>query len=518
MGESRTKNVLHSTVAGIMVKCITMILNFILKTIFIKMLGIQYTGVAGLFTDILTILSFAELGIGTAITYALYKPVAEQDERQIAKLMSFYKSAYRMVATVVLIGGMLLFPFLDVLVKDVPDIREDIRIIYLLYLFNTTCSYLLIYKSSILIAKQKKYVISRIEGTMTVTRMLTECVMLLIFRQFLLYLVMDIFFTILQNYLIGKKASGEYSENQLYKSERLSKSEKKIIFADIGALAMYQISGAVLTGTDSIVISALLGTSLVGYLSYYKMIMNQITAFMQQFFTAANASVGNMAVQENGERQHELFCGLNFAVFWMTSVCSICLYILLNPFVEIWLGKDYVLGKEIVLVLVLDFYVTNMIRTVALFRTSNGLFIQGKYRPVIMAVLNVVLSVVLAYSWGLFGVLAATVFSRVLTQVWYDPWLTYREVFHVHTSQYFCKYVGFFLTTVLSALIVEVLIKHLMIQNGWIDLLVKMFICLIVSNGLIILIWHQTKDYQECMERIKNIFYLIKGGGRKNGR
>lgn len=507
MGNSRTKNVLLSTASGIGVRVLTIILNFVLKTVFIKLLGIQYTGVSSLFSDILTVLSFAELGIGSAITYALYKPVAENDEEQIAKIMNFYKSAYRMVAATVFFIGSLLIPFLDYLVKDVPDIKEDIRLIYFLYLLNTTCSYLLIYKSSILNAKQKKYEISKIEGLMVVVRLTVEFIVLVVFREFLLYLIIELIMTIIKNLLIARKANQEYV---ICSTEKLHIEEKKIIFADIGALAMYQISYVVASGTDSIIISAILGTGLVGYLSYYKMILSQITMVIQQFFNSANASIGNLAVEENGNKQFLLFKSIDFAVFWLMTICSTGLYVLFNPFVELWLGTEYQLSQGIVLVLIIDFVICNLIRVVASFRTANGLFVQGKYRPVIMAGLNIALSVLGAYTLGMFGVLLATIISRVLTQVWYDPWLIYREVFKRNVFEYYKRYICYIISFIISIACVVILCSLIHVDNLLFMFVLKFVFCVVVSDLVVILLWHKTDEYKECCNRIKGIVKMFK--------
>ncbi len=518
--KSRTVNVLRNMTAGMFVKGITLVLSFVSKTIFIKLLGIQYTGVSSLFTDILTVLSLAELGISSAITYALYKPVAEQDGRQIARLMNFYKTAYRVVALAVLFFGLALVPFLDRLVTDVPDIKESITLVYMLYLMKSACSYLFIYKSAILNAKQKKYEISKIEGSMAVVKLLTECLVLWLFRQFLVYLLADILLTVLQNILISKRAEREYDSRAGGDGGKLGKQEKLAILADVKALAMYQISGVCLSGTDSIVISSMLGTGLVGLLSSYKIILQSVTSLLQQFFNAANAGVGNLAAEGEREKQYRLFQGLNFAVFWVSTFCSTALYVLLNPFVELWLGRDYLLGEPVVLALVSDFYITNMIRCVALFRTSNGLFVQGRYRPVIMTVINVALSVLLAYRHGIFGVLIATVIARAVTQVWYDPWLIYREIFRKNVGEYYKNYIGYFLTAVIGILLIQAAARMAtgMAGNPCLLFLLKAVLCLAVPNGLIVLFWHRTEQFGECVRRIGKIAGMVKGRGRRNGR
>ncbi len=513
MGKSRIKNVLMSTGAGLIVRAASIILNFVLKTVFIKNLGIQYTGVSTLFTDILTVLSFAELGIGGAITYALYKPVAENDSIQIAKLMNFYKSAYRFVALVVMTVGLALVPFLDKLVTNVPDIKENITVIYILYLANTTCSYLLVYKSAILTAKQEKYEISKIEGFIVVIRTLVECVILIVFRQFLVYLVTDILITITQNILISRRASKEYEVVPGSKDLKLDKKEKKTIFHDVAALAMYQISAIVLSSTDSTIISATLGTAVVGVLSSYRMITGEISGVIQQFLAATTASVGNLAVEKNSDDQYRLFKGLNFMIFWISAFCSVSLFILLNPFVEIWLGKEYLLSKSVVFALVADFFAATMIRVVGMFRNSNGLFIQGKYRPVIMAALNIGLSIALVKPLGVFGVLIATVISRLLTQAWYDPWLVHKRVFQKNVKRYYLQYILYVAVIAASITAIEIIINLVQIKNIFLSFLFDAVLCLIIPNLLILVFWHKTEDFKESMSRIRQIVQM----GKKRG-
>lgn len=523
MGESRTKNVIKNTGAGIGVRLLSILLNFVLKTVFIRVLGIQYTGVSSLFTDILTILSFAELGIGSAITYALYKPVAQNDKIQIAKLMNFYKKAYRYVALTVAVTGGALVPFLGLIVKDVPDIKESITLIYLLYLINTMVSYLLIYKSSILVARQKKYVISLIQGVSNVVKLLVESVLIVVYHQFIIYLIIEIIFTITQNYIIGRLADREYFIDKNNKALVLEKAEKAKLFADIRALAMYQISGVVVDGADSVIISAFLETSLVGYISYYKLIFNQISRMVIQFFDAMNPSVGNLAVTDTEDKQYQLFKSTNFAIFWLMCVSCTGLAVCVNPLIKLWLGEEFILSENIVMVLTADFFVTNMIRVVAVFRTANGLFVNGKYRPVIMAILNIILSVIMVKSLGVFGVLLATVVSRAVTQMWYDPWLVYSRVFSkkdadCRVMEYYVAYIEYLLTIVTSIILAKLVTwesinRILRLDNPLVQLIVAVMVSIIVSNVVFLLLWGRNDNCRYIMEKFKHI--LKKWRGKK---
>lgn len=507
MNKSRTVYVMKNTTAGMVVKILSLVLNFVLKTVFIKVLGIQYTGVSSLFTDILTLLSFAELGIGSAITYALYKPIAQNDETKITQLMAFYKTAYRFVAIVVFSIGCLLIPFLDLIVTDVPDIKENIRLIYFLYILNTSISYLLIYKSSILVAKQKNYIVSEIQAIISMLKMVLESVILLLLKEFLAYLVADIAITVLQNLIISYYGSKEYDAAHEKESEPLDKSEKKKILKDIAAISIYKVSGVVAKGTDSVIISSMLGTSLVGVLSYYKLIVNSVISFITQFFTASNASVGNLAAESDSETQYKLFSSIDFAVFWIVSFCSTCLFVLMRPFIRLWLGEELLLSNGIVFALVLDFFFTCMIETVGLFRTANGLFVQGKLRPAIMVLINIFLSVALARPLGMFGVLIATAFSRLVTQVWFDPWLVYRHVFKKNVLRYYGRYLLYMLTTVVSvicSLVLSDLLNNLKISE-LVMFVLQMLLCVVVPNILIVLFWHRTEAFYDCLKRFHNM-------------
>lgn len=235
--------------------------------------------------------------------------------------------------------------------------------------------------------------------------------------------------------------------------ENLSAVERKEIFKNVRALAIYKISGAFQRGVDSVIISAMLGTSLVGFLSYYKMIVNHVDSLFGQVFEAIKPSVGNLAASESGERQYTVFKKMCFLSFVIGNFIAVSLVTLLNPFITLWLGNEYLLGMDVVIMLVADIYIITMVRPYESFRNANALFVQGKYRPAVMVVLNFVLSVIFADKWGVSGILFATVVARLLTHVWYDPWLIYRKVFHEPFLQYIKMKTLYLLTVVVNCLV-----------------------------------------------------------------
>ena len=497
---SRTRNTLFNSIGGLLTKIISLLSAFVTRTIFIKVLGIQYAGVSGVFTDVLTILSFAELGIGSAIIYALYKPIAENDEKQILRLMNFYKKVYLIIAITILGLGLALLPFLNFLIKDVPDIKESIYLIYVLYLVNSTTSYLFVYKSTFLTACQKDYIVSKYKIIISIVKALIECLLLLFFKQFILYLVCTIAFTFIQNYIINCATNKKYPFLKERNKQKLTRAEKKVLFANVGALSLYKVSGTVLNGTDSVITSTMINTTTVGVYGNYTLITNQIYSFVMQIFTATSASIGNLSVESTSEHQYLVFKRMNFLCFWIYSFCATCLWTLLNPFITLWQGEALTFGLITVAFIVFDFYIKGMMSPVSQFRTSNGLFVQGKYRPLIMAVINIILSIAFVLWMGFPGVILGTVLSRISTQVWYDSWLIYREVFKKKVCTYYIRYIVELGITIISCLLSSYLLELIYPAASIIKIIFGLLFSFIVSNAFVVVAYGKTDEFKYIIQ------------------
>lgn len=504
--ESRVKNTLMNTTLGIITKLVIIITNFVTRTVFIKYLGIEYTGVSSVFSNILTVLSFAELGIGSAITFALYKPIEEKDNFQIAKVMNLYKTAYRIIAATVFIAGLCLVPFLDKLVTNVPNVKENITVIFILYIVNTASSYLLIYKSTLLTASQQSYIISGVNTLFTIIRTIVQLCVIIIFRQFLLYLIIQIVSTMLQNYVCSRMADKQFCEINNYKDARLTKNEKKRIFKDIKALSLYKISGTVLTGTDSIIISSMLSTALVGYVSNYGMIINEIYNIILQFLNALTASVGNLVASKNARKQFGMFKILNFSCQYFFCVCTVCLICLIEEFVgNVWLGEAFIIDYWTMLFLCIDFYLKGNATLVNTFRNANGLFVQGQYRPLIMAIINIVVSIWGVKVIGLPGVFLGTVISRLFTQVWYDPIVLYKYAFNQKAFSYFFEYLVWILVLLGATVISKYLISVTVIRIGILSFTIHGVICVLVTSIIVFIVFWKTNRIQTVYRYICSI-------------
>lgn len=511
MSDSRTSNAIKNSGAGIINKFVHILCKFILRTVFLKLLGDEYTGISGLFTDILGVLNLMELGLDVSVVYALYSPVAHNDQRKISALLNFYKKAFTYIGVGIICAGVLCIPFLDYIVKDVPNIKEDIRVIFLMYLLTSASSYFLIYRTMLLKAKQRSRIVSKVQLITEAVVSVISVVLLLLFREFFLYLVVNLVATWGKNIYLFRLVTKMYPESFEKNDAVLMPEEKKKLIRDIACLTVYTMSGVVINSTDSIFISAFVGTAEVALVGNFTLLIRSVKSIAEHINASLKASVGNLAATENSEKQELVFNKILFIFFWAVCVTTTCLFALLNPFVgDIWLGQAYKIPISILAVLVVNYFISIMVLPVESFRTSNGLFVQGWMRPAIMAVLNIALDFLMGIKWGIFGIFLATTISRLVTQVWFDPYLIYREVFRKSSFPFFKKYVVYACVTAISCIVTAFAVSCIEIPINIICFFVKAIIAVIVPNVLIVVLFHRCKEFSyvgSFFKRIKRKFH-----------
>ena len=519
MARSRTEYVTINMGANMAMQTVSSLMKMILRFVFIRTLGAQYTGASTVFADVLSMLSLAELGIGSAISFALYKPLKAGDNQRIAALMDFYKKAYRVVAGFVVLVGVILLPFLPYIIKDVPDITENISLVFILFIIDSACSYLLVYKSTLFSAGQKRYVISTTSIAFSIARTAVQCVLLLVFKNYILYLVVGIAETLARNLVTSHLASRSYPEAMAIKGARLDKSETKKLFKDVYALSLYKINTVILRSSDSMIMSAFLpgGVSSVGYLSVYRTLIATIENFINQYYTAVLPGIGNLAADATDQKQFSVFNSMLFISFWCNCFCVTSLFVLTSPFIQLIMGSEYVIATGVLIALLVDSYMVSMMRPVSTFRNANGLFVQGKYRPVATAVLDIAFTLALIKPLGVFGVVISTSLARLLTTFWFEPQLVFRNVFHVSVMQYVKRYSLYTGLTVLSCAVCFFLGEALEGAHPLVCFLYKMALCVIIPNGLIVLAFRKTPEFKEFLQRLKGLLKSGKAMLRRKG-
>lgn len=502
----RVDNSIKNMKYNIFSQILNLLIQFVSRTFFIKILGNEYLGINGLFSNILTILSLADMGIGTVLIYSMYKPLAENNEEKMKALMNIYKKIYNIIALTVLIIGLCITPFLQVFIKDMPNIRH-IRFIFILYLLNTVVSYLCVYKISIINADQKNYIVTTRQQIFNLIANFIMIMVLVTTHNFILYLIVQMLFSIISNIYLSSLAEKMYPFIKDTKGYKLTKEEKRQIKKDTFAMMLHKIGGVVVGGTDNLIMSAMIGLEAVGIYSNYLLIINAIKKFTTQYFNSMSASIGNLNAMKDKEYSYDIFKKVFFGNFWIFTFCSICLFCLLNPFIEIWVGIDYTFHISIVAAIVISFYIEGMRQTVLIFREAMGIFTKDQLKPVIEAIVNLIVSVMLTLKFGIIGIILGTIISMLFVCVWIEARILFKYGFSKNVIEFFKIYAKYLVIGVVGLILTygaNLLIK----ENTITTLILRFTVSIIVSNLVILISTFKTEEfkylYNIIFSKIKN--------------
>ncbi|GLV63146.1 sugar translocase [Bacillus mycoides] len=498
----RVKNSIINISAGIGSQVIITLLSFASRTIFITYLGVEYLGVNGLFTNILGMLSLAEAGIGSAIIYNLYKPVAENNEDRINMLMNFYRKAYMAIALIVLLLGLLLLPFLGYIAKDAKV--DNIHFIYIIFLINTASSYLFSYKTSFLNVCQKGYIVT---GIYSISSIISTCIkigILYFTHSYILYLIIDIIITISTSAFLAILVDKMYPFLKNKAASKLDSETKSNIVKNVKALVLHNIGGYIVFGTDNMLIASFVSVTAVGLYSNYYMLINICRTFINQIFDNINHSVGNLVAKESDEKIYSIFKITMLCNFWIYSFFSIFLYIIMQPFITLWIGSKFIMDISVLIILMINFYVSGMRRSISMVKTTSGIFHEDRYAPFLEAAVNLVASIVLVQYMGITGVFIGTLISTLVVPFWIAPYLVYKKVFRKPVRDYFLKYT-YYVMIGLGACAITSLICGLIPYNGLLELILRGMICLIIPNGIYVFVFYKTDEFKYLFGVVKSI-------------
>lgn len=500
---SRTEYSARNTTVAMAARVIAILLGFCTRVVFTHTLSEEYVGINGLFTDILNVLALSELGIGTAITYALYKPIAEKDVEKQKALMQLYKRFYRIVAGIVLVAGLLVIPFMDVLIKNQTRV-EQLTFLYLLYLANSVISYLLVYKRTLIEAYQLSYIGVLYQTFFLIAQNLIQMLVLVTTRNFTLFLTVLIASTLLNNLCISRKANRMYPFLKEKQVQPLSREEKQDIYQNIRAMLMHKIGNVVVNNTDNLLLSSMVGIVSVGKYSNYYLVIGSVRQVLNQAFQGITASVGNLGVEESRERVKRIFEAAFFIGQWMFGFAVICLFELLTPFVELSFGGQYVFDTGVTLVLCLNFYFTGMRQATLVFRDSLGLFWYDRYKSLVEAFINLVVSIVLGLQYGVIGIFIGTLCSTVLTSLWVEPYMLYKHRLKAPVHSYFLNYARYMVVTGVAWCLTHLLCIRVE-GSALVQCVLRLIICAIVPNLLFLLVYARSKEFCFVVEKAKQV-------------
>lgn len=296
--------------------------------------------------------------------------------------------------------------------------------------------------------------------------------------------------------------------------EKLPEEERKDIFRNIKAMLMHKLGNVVVNNTDNLLISSFVGVVSVGIYSNYYLLIGSVRQVLDQIFQGITASVGNLGATEDEKRVKSIFETAFFIGNWLYGVAAICLYELLNPFVELTFGKQYLFQMPVVLILCINFYINGTRKAVLTFRDSLGLFWFDRYKALVEAVLNLVISVILVWKAGTFGVFAGTFLSTMLTSVWVEPYVLYRQRLHAKVSSFFVRYVIYAAVTGLTWYGTD---RICAFAGGSVIVvfLKRLFICAVVPHLVILLCFCRTKEFGIVKRKALAIWKKRWNDGRK---
>lgn len=493
----RIKNTSRNMIYGTALQILKLGVPFLMRTAMIYLLGVEYLGLNSLFTSVLSVLNLAELGVGSAMVYSMYKPIAEDDTDKICALMLLYKKYYRIIGIVICILGMLLLPFIPELISgDVPA-DMNVYILYLLNLFATVISYwLFAYKGSILQAYQRNDVVSKVTLGTDSIKYLLQLVVLVFTKNYYLYVMAILLTQILNNVVTAFFAEKMYPQ---YRAKGLlSRKEQKAVNCRIRDLFTAKLGTVIVYSSDTIVISAFLGLRILAIYQNYYYLFTAVTAMITIIYTSVRAGLGNSIIVDNREKVFADFKTFLLIIVWIGGFCSTCFLCLYQPFMELWVGRDLLLEFGIVICLVIYFFVHCLNTFLNSYKDASGIWHEDRFRPLVEAITNLILNIVLVNVIGLYGIVLSTIFSMIIVA----PWLIhnlFKLIFgQNHIREFLIRLVYYILMTFIVA-VLTYWICRLIIGNLVYVVIARLMVCMVFTNFLLLISYFKIPEFKQCI-------------------
>ena len=499
----RTKNATRNIIFGVILRAYQIIVPFLMRTAMIYLMGVQYLGLNSLFTSVLQVLNLAELGVGSAMIYSMYRPIAEDDNTTICALMKLYRTYYRLIGLIIAVVGCILTPFIPKLISG--DIPQGINI-YILYLLNlgaTVLSYwLFAYKNSILQAHQRTDIVSKVTLITNTIQYVLQLFVLWIFKNYYLYVIVMLVTQALTNIVTAIMADKIYP--QFKPKGELHKEEIHQINQKIRDLFTAKLCGVVVGSADTIVISAFLGlTTLAVYQNYY-FIMNSICGFITVIFSAITAGIGNSLVTESSEKNYNDFKKFTFIICFILCICCCCFVGLYQPFMKLWVGKKFMLSFSFVILFCILFYCLELAMVWATVKDAAGLWHSDRFRPLIGACANLIMNIVLVQVIGLYGIILSTVFSYIFISM---PWLIHNlfKFLYNESLKVYLKDLSMYILVAILATTITTIICRKITFVGIFELVFKGIISIIIPVSIEILCYRKKEEFKESIKLVKKM-------------
>ncbi len=494
---------------------ISSFLSFVSRTVFIYYLGAEYLGYSGLLNNIFGFLSIAELGIGTAITFSLYEPLAQKDYHKVSILMSLYKRCYYLIALFILILGILFLPFLDFFIQS-SQRPDNLEIIYFLFLLNIVINYFFSYKIALLGADQRGYKIVHIQIIGNIATIFMQIVSLCVFQNYIIYLIVQIIFSNLSLIIQASYVEKMYNIDFNCR-EKLCKEDKKEIIKNIKSLLILKLGDVCVNSTDNLIISKFINLSTVGVYSNYIMIRDMVNGYIKSVFSNMTSSFGNLVVSDSKEKQLAMFENLLFLSFWIYCFEAVCLFVLYNPFMRLWLNNEnFIFSIDVVFLIVINNFFTGMRIPLITIKNAAGLYYEDRVVPFVFAIVNLVVSLFLVKKIGIAGVIIGTIIGSFSLADWYRPKVIYNRLFNKSLKVYLSKYIKYILLAIFEMFIAYQIASIKVSDFLVTQFIFQMVIAISIPNIINFCIFHNSKEFTYLKNVLINIFSIIKEKIKRN--
>lgn len=495
----RTKLAAKNITFGYVGQLATALMSFILRTIFIHRLAETLLGVNALYSNILSLLSMAELGIGTALNFSLYAPVAKKDTEKIKSYMQMYRRAYHTIAVVVAVIGLSLVPFLKYLAKNPGDIgSRDLTFYYLIFLFNTVSTYFVSYKYSLVNAEQKNYIQTNINTITKIVTVFFQIIILLVIPNFYLYLLTDAAVQLIQKIFVNSYLTKLYPYLNDKNVTPLTKEEHDEVWKKTRALVLHKVGDVARLQTDTLIISSFIEVKIAGHVDNYTMVTGTIANFVGIIFNSVISGFGNLIATESKEKQFKTFKVYRFFASWVYGFSACGFFILLQPLIYLWIvkryGSEWMLGTLAVYIFLTDYYFKGDRIVLSNYKTAAGVFEQDKYLALIQGVVNLIISIVLVQKIGLAGIYVGTVVSGLIANIT-KPVIIYRVCFNKKATSYFIDSAKYLLTEAGIIAFLYFIGTIVMKDITILSFALMVVIITVVFNGIFCFIFRGTEEF-----------------------
>lgn len=469
-----------------------------MRTAMIYLMGVQYLGLNSLFTSVLQVLNLAELGVGSAMVYSMYQPIAKDETEKICALMKLYRTYYRIIGLVIAAIGGILIPFIPNLISgDVPE-GINVYVLYALNLGATVLSYwLFAYKNSILQAHQRNDVVSKVTLITNTIQYVFQILVLWIFKNYYLFVIVLLVSQALTNIITAIVADRLYP---MFKPKgNVDKEDVRKINKRIRDLFTSKVGHVIYDSADTIVISSFLGLSVLAVYQNYFYIITALTGFIGVIFSACTAGIGNSVVVETKEKNYNDFAKFTFIICWIAGFCSVCLLCLYQPFMKLWVGKDLMLSFSLVCCFVVYFFLKQINSLFNLYKDASGMWHEDRFRPLIAAFTNLVLNLVSVKFMGLYGILISTVLAILCVGL---PWLTHNLFTIIFEKKYLKSYLKkiavYVFAVMVSCVITYLIVSFVNVGLIW-TLIIRLIVCIIIPNVIFFVLFRKTNEFKQSV-------------------